>query len=206
MKPNVTMYRPNRILQWGVLIISLAVLAGSCKKDDEPGEVVATTLELNKIETELELGDTDPLSVTSDIGEQTVTWTSSAPTVATVDANGTVVAIGFGTATITASTEDKSATCTVTVFLAALELDESELSLDVGDTEDLTVTSEIGDADVLWETSDATIATVDDGTVTSHKGGEVTISATVAGVTATTDVSVAHDIYVSGVELDSSGN
>jgi len=45
---------------------------------------------------------------------KTVTWISSAPTVATVE-NGVVTAVAKGTATITATAGDKSATCTVTV-------------------------------------------------------------------------------------------
>ena len=45
----------------------------------------------------------------------TVTWTSSANSVATVDAAGLVTAVGNGTATITASAGDARGTATVTV-------------------------------------------------------------------------------------------
>ena len=48
--------------------------------------------------------------------DQTVSWTSSDPAVATVDANGKVHAVGAGTATITATASGgQTATCTVTV-------------------------------------------------------------------------------------------
>ena len=52
-----------------------------------------------------------------DATNQNVTWSSSAPGVATVDASGNVTAVAEGTATITATTDDggKTATCTVTV-------------------------------------------------------------------------------------------
>lgn len=52
-----------------------------------------------------------------DATNKKVTWGSSAPDVATVDASGNVTAVAEGTATITATTEDggKTATCTVTV-------------------------------------------------------------------------------------------
>ena len=52
-----------------------------------------------------------------DATNKKVTWSSSAPRVATVDASGNVTAVAEGTATITATTEDggKTATCTVTV-------------------------------------------------------------------------------------------
>ena len=47
--------------------------------------------------------------------DPTVTWTSSNPAVATVDANGKVHAVAPGEATITAQAGDKTATCKVTV-------------------------------------------------------------------------------------------
>lgn len=52
-----------------------------------------------------------------DATNKNVTWSSSAPDVATVDASGNVTAVAEGTAIITATTEDgaKTATCTVTV-------------------------------------------------------------------------------------------
>lgn len=52
-----------------------------------------------------------------DATNKKVTWSSSAPDVATVDASGNVTAVAEGTATITATTDDggKTATCTVTV-------------------------------------------------------------------------------------------
>lgn len=52
-----------------------------------------------------------------DATNKKVTWSSSAPGVATVDANGNVTAMDAGTAVITVTTEDgnKTATCTVTV-------------------------------------------------------------------------------------------
>lgn len=52
-----------------------------------------------------------------DATNKKVTWSSSAPDVAVVDASGNLTAVAEGTATITATTEDggKTATCTVTV-------------------------------------------------------------------------------------------
>ena len=52
-----------------------------------------------------------------DATNKKVTWSSSAPDVAVVDASGNLTAVAEGTATITATTDDggKTATCTVTV-------------------------------------------------------------------------------------------
>ena len=64
--------------------------------------------------------------------DQTVSWTSSDPAVATVDANGKVHAVGAGTATITATASGgQTATCTVNVTAAANTL-TTATSADVG--------------------------------------------------------------------------
>ena len=52
----------------------------------------------------------------SDATDPTITWTSSHPAVATVDANGTVHAVAAGEATITAKAGEQTATCKITVI------------------------------------------------------------------------------------------
>ena len=75
---------------------------------------------LNKDSLSLGVGDSETLTATvapANATNQNVTWASSAPSVATVDAAGKVTAVGAGTATITVTTQDgnHTATCTVTV-------------------------------------------------------------------------------------------
>jgi len=86
--------------------------------------VHVTGVTLNKNTLELAEGGTEKLIVTiqpSNASNQTMTWTSSKPAVATV-ADGIVTAVAKGTADITVTTKDgnKTATCTVTVKAAAL--------------------------------------------------------------------------------------
>ena len=82
------------------------------------GIVKVTSVTLNKTALSLIIGNTETLSATvapSNAENKSVTWKSSNTKVATVS-NGKVTAVGAGSATITvASTNGKTATCTVTV-------------------------------------------------------------------------------------------
>lgn len=70
-----------------------------------------TTVELDKSDiTFTAAGETQQLTAES---KKDLTWSSSDEAVATVDQNGLVTAVAPGTATITVSAEDVSATCTV---------------------------------------------------------------------------------------------
>ena len=82
--------------------------------------IPVTGVSLDQTTLSLDKDETAQLKVTvapADATNQSVTWTSSDPTVATVDTNGNVTAVGAGTATITVTTTDGSftAACTVTV-------------------------------------------------------------------------------------------
>lgn len=85
------------------------------------GEVQATGISLNQSQMNLIIGGSSQLIATvmpDSTTNKVVTWASNAPTVATVNANGLVSALGVGTATITAITTDGSnlsASCIVTV-------------------------------------------------------------------------------------------
>ena len=86
---------------------------------------LAMSIEINVTMTSLNVGKTFQLSaiVLPSNSIKTVTWTSSNPAVATVDADGLVSAHAIGTATITAMTTDGSnlsATCTVKIPAAGL--------------------------------------------------------------------------------------
>ena len=83
-----------------------------------------SSISLNKTSANLLIGGTVTLSATnvspSDAVDKTVTWSSNATSVATVNATtGEVTAVAAGTATITATANDGSgttATCSVTVY------------------------------------------------------------------------------------------
>ncbi len=122
--------------------------------------------------------------------DKTVVWASSDETVAKVDANGKVTAVGVGTVRITATTADgsgKSASCNIKINSAdvkatSVTVDKTEIELTVGHT--ATVSAIVYPFDstnknIIWSSSDKTIAKVnDDGTITALKPGTVTITAT----------------------------
>ena len=82
--------------------------------------VPVESVSLNKSETTLTVGGTETLTATvlpEGATNKSVTWSSNAPSVATVDENGVVTAVGSGTAIITVTTVDGNytAVCTVSV-------------------------------------------------------------------------------------------
>lgn len=80
------------------------------KPDDTP---VTPTISLNRTVLVLNVGDKDELKVNGT--EDTAAWSSSAPTVASVNSAGEVTALTKGNAVITAEVNGESVTCTVTV-------------------------------------------------------------------------------------------
>ncbi len=82
-------------------------------------EVPLTSISLDKSELSMFNGETKQLAVkynpSNTTDNKAVTWTSSDTSVAKVDDKGNVVAIGKGTATITAKVGNFTATCKVTV-------------------------------------------------------------------------------------------
>lgn len=81
--------------------------------------VPLTGISLDKTELSMFNGETKQLTVkynpSNTTDNKSVTWSSSDKSVATVDSNGTVKAIGKGTVTITAKVGTYTATCKVTV-------------------------------------------------------------------------------------------
>ncbi|WP_178387125.1 leucine-rich repeat protein [Tannerella forsythia] len=143
----------------------------------------------------LEVGQTGALTATvapATATNKAVTWTSSAPAIATVDASGTVKGIAPGTATITVKTADggKTATCAVTVKAAAapavkvtgITLNYSSITVN-GDLERVQLIATVApatatDQSLTWTSSDASVASVDGaGLVTIRKKGKATVTA-----------------------------
>ncbi|MBQ7330216.1 MAG: Ig-like domain-containing protein [Oscillospiraceae bacterium] len=133
----------------------------------------------------------------SNASNPAVTWTSSDATIASVN-NGVVTAHKVGTVTITATADGKSATCAVTVVPETIpaekvELDKATAELVAGKELNLTgiVTPATSTDNIVWTSSDETIAKVVDGKVTALKAGTVTITATAGGKSASCTITIA---------------
>lgn len=131
----------------------------------------------------------------SGAADPAVTWSSSNTNIATVDSTGKVTAVGTVTsgttvineAVITAQSSNASvfATCTVkvldAVLITSLTLNKSELALNVGDEETLTVTGSPSNATnktLEWKSSNPEVASVSSGKVIAASKGTAVITAT----------------------------
>ena len=150
-----------------------------------------TDISLNKNATTLCAGTTETLTatVTPENATDAVVWSSSDKNVATVE-NGVVTAVAEGTATITAASASDAkikAECVVTVLapvaVTDVTLNKSAMTLLVGRTETLTATVAPEDAtnkDIVWTSSDESVATVKNGVVTAVAKGTADITVTTA--------------------------
>jgi uncharacterized protein YjdB len=129
-----------------------------------------------------------------------VTWTSSSNQIATVNADGLVTGVAIGTATITATSEGKIGTATVSVTpvpVGSVTVSPATTSVTVGLTTPLTAV--VRDANglvvtgrlVTWTSSNTAAATVSaTGVVTGVALGSATITATSEGKFGTSAVTV----------------
>ena len=158
-----------------------------------PVPIPVTNVMVSPKPVSLQVGGTQTLTATitpSNADNPGVTWSSSNPSVATVDASGLVTAIAVGTATITATSDDNASikdTCIVTVSavpvpVVGVTVSPKPVSLQVGGTQTLTATVTPTNADnpaVTWSSSNPSVATVDaSGLVTAIAVGTATITAT----------------------------
>ncbi len=148
--------------------------------------ILPTSVSLNKSALGLVKGKSATLKVTiapSNVTDKTVTWKSSNTKVATVSSTGKVTAKGKGTAKITATVGDKTATCKVSVgsnSATSIKLNKTKSTLTVGKTLSLKGTIKPSNAPkaIIWSSSNKNIASVStSGKVKALKPGKVTITA-----------------------------
>jgi len=155
-----------------------------------PGAFVGATLQLTAT----------PMANGTPVLNRSVTWASTAPTAALVDATGRVSALNPGRATITATSEGRSGAAVVTVVpvpIAAVAVSPGTGALPEGGALQLSATPQDASGNplagrvVTWTSSAPAVATVDaTGLVGAASPGEATITATSEGKSGATAVTV----------------
>lgn len=130
-------------------------------------------------------------TITPEDSTDEIVWSSSNPQIVEVSDQGKLVALGCGTATITARAGSCQATCLVTVTeliidVKTVKINKPVLNLNKGETEYLIATVipfDATDKIVVWNSSDPSVASVNgEGKVTAEKGGSAVVTATAGGV------------------------
>ena len=140
----------------------------------------------------LDAGASQALTATVDadpgVSAPAVTWSSAAPAIATVSAAGVVTGVAAGTTTITATSQGKSASASVTVRavvpFSTLSITPASLSLAIGAAGQLTAAARDSVGTLLvspaitWTSAAPTVASVStSGVVTGVAAGRTTIMA-----------------------------
>lgn len=117
--------------------------------------------------------------------ETGITWTSSDENVISVTEDGVITAKAFGSATITATTENgKSNSCTINVnYAESISIPYSEVTIGKGKNVSIapTVYPEGAVDTFTYSSSDTSVATVAYGTITAKTAGTCTITVTSSG-------------------------
>lgn len=142
---------------------------------DEPGDegVTVTSVSITSSRSEMMVGESFTFVATispSNAEDKAVSWSSGNRSVATVDQNGNVRALSEGVAVITVTAADggitDSVTLTVTGVADSIKISANFVAMSEGDSIALVVTELSGGSNVSWESSNPSVATVDqNGTV-----------------------------------------
>ena len=176
-------------------VAALLVLAGCGGGDGPtPPAVTVSAVGITPVTATLVVGETQTLTstVNGSAGvSQAVTWSTSAPTIATVSQQGVVTGVGPGSATIAAaSVADPTKSATVSVLVNAarsVTVTPATVSILTTETRQLTANVVLGagaNTAVTWRSSAPAVATVNGaGLVTGVTPGTATITALAAHAT-----------------------
>lgn len=158
---------------------------------------------MSQSSAEIEIGKTLQLNATvspSTATKKDISWSSSQSSVASVSSSGLVTAVSEGTTTITATADGKKGMCSITVKSMVVEireirLEKTELVLFIGEEEALIATiipENATEISINWNSSDTSVATVDNGKVRAIGKGtaRITASASNGRIAAFCDVDV----------------
>lgn len=175
--------------------IAMASFFSACESEDygsssEKQYVHVDDIQINVESVDFVMGVNGTAAIVPQLSPSTVTpqdliWTSSNPSVVTVDNNGVLTAHSDGEAIITITSQDRTIvkTCKVSVShikLTTLQLDYEDYTMQEGAEITLSVTKQPANAyyqNIAWKTTNASVATVENGKVTAVRAGKVDIIA-----------------------------
>ena len=169
----------------------LTILVGCRDDEEDPIDPIDVVISLNETSVTLKEGESFTLIASVEGSEELISWASSNEDVVTVD-DGVLEAISTGTATVTASIGEISASATITVEsnpFPVLTVSQDEVELVIG-TDGITVVptltyeDETVTATYSWSVEDDAVATVSNqGLIEAVGVGEtvVTVSTTYEG-------------------------
>ncbi len=196
--PDLVLYRIKVIAEDGTTAYKYVLVC-----NDESLATVKFACNIDASDIALELNETADVEYTFDtVGgavDETVarvSFVSSDETVATVDDDGKVTAVGTGVAYITVTRGYATATVTVSVAISLIDISlPQSAEVELGETYQLTVTfnpeNTTDDKTVVWSSLDSTVATVDEnGKVTAVGKGNVVVKAQAGDFVATCLITV----------------
>lgn len=133
----------------------------------------------------VEVGDYVDIKATA-LNSSSLKYEVADTSIATVDTNGRVTGVKVGSTTVKViDTNGKYVECNITVKAASVKtqsitLDKTNLSLEVGESYTLAasvVPSNATERDIRWDSSNESVATVNDGIVTAKSSGTAVITA-----------------------------
>lgn len=155
-----------------------------CKIKVLPNKVSDITLDRNELS--INKGESYKFEVEikpANVADKTIKWISSNDSVATVGEDGTLIGIDYGKCTVTAisSNDEVKAECKVTVSsVRSLELNKTNVKILIGSADVITanILPTTANQNIIWASSDESIATVEKGVVTGVAAGTTVITAT----------------------------
>lgn len=129
-------------------------------------------------------------------------WSSSDPSVVTVDEAGVITGVKQGSAIITVRSEKYEVSANETIYVSGMSISIEETILKPGAATrvEVNLTDDVANEKVSWASSNPYVATVDNnGNVTAKAVGNATISATLSS-----GLSVSADLFVAKIEIPAS--
>ena len=225
LNPDYERMRRQRLFFFLSAIVSVTLWTYACGEgttEPPPDPPRPTTVTVSPATAELAALDAT-VQLSAEVKDQygqvmsgaTVTWSSSATAVATVDASGLVTAAANGTATITATAGQASGSATVTVAQVVSSVTVTPMEANFAALSDtLRLTAEAVDAnghtvagaELSWESSVDSVATVGaTGLVMAVANGTATITATAGEASGSAMVTVAQVVSsVTAVPMEAS--